>query len=58
MNDVAREEKTVDEGFLNTLEDSSTEEKGLGTKHIKWNKHLLIKNNHLIEAGLNQSRYW
>ena len=34
MNDVAREEKTVDEGFVNTLEDS-TEEKGLDTKHIK-----------------------
>ena len=57
MNYVAREEKTVDEGFVNTLEDS-TEEKGLDTKHIKWNKHLLIKNKHLIEAGLNQSRYW
>ena len=41
MNDVVREEKTVDEGFVNTLEDS-TEEKGLDTKHIKWNKHLLI----------------
>ena len=36
MNDVVREEKTVDEGFVNTLEDSS-EEKGLDTKHIKWN---------------------
>ena len=52
MNYVAREEKTVDEGFVNTLEDS-TEEKGLDTKHIKWNKHLLINNKQLIEAGLN-----
>ena len=34
MNDVVREEKTVDKGFLNTLEDS-TEENGLGTKHFK-----------------------
>ena len=39
MNYVAREEKTVDDGFVNTLEDS-TEEKGLDTKHIKWNKHV------------------
>ena len=34
MNDVAREEKTVDDGFVNTVEDS-TEEEGLDTKHIK-----------------------